>query len=501
MPRLGKILGHSDLGDADTLEAEVVIVGSGAGGAAAGWELAARGVKVVMVEEGFYWDPNELQDKPSWAYANLYQEKMARVARGPVFIPIPGGKAVGGSTLVNEAIVFRAPAEVLSRWQKDHGIDWASRAELDPIYDRLWKALGIAETTPAIGRKNNAIAHRGFTRLGTKDHGYMVRNAPTCIGCGICRLGCPAGGKASMDRSLIPESLDAGMTLVHGCRVDEIRVEGKRATGISGSVAAKGSDASRKRLAVKAGKVILAGSAIGTPILLQRQKLANANGQVGQHLHIHPGTAAVALFEELVEIWDGVPQGYWADVGGGLMLETFSATPEVFFGALPMGAVSPLEYKHLAACGVMIADDGEGTVEPGSDGKAAIHYEPAESDRKKLVRGAREICRMLFAAGARKVFPLIHGASASTTEAEALASLPEDMPLNRISMQASHPQGTTRMGNDPRRHVVRPDGRTHEVEGLYVADGSLFPGALGVNPQVTIMAFAIRIAQGIVAAG
>ena len=133
------------------------------------------------------------------------------------------------------------------------------------------------------------------------------------------------------------------------------------------------------------------------------------------------------------------------------------------------------------------------------DLSGAVHYELAEEDRLTLVETLRRIVRVFFAAGAGEVFPGVHGSRPVRTQAEALAALPDDLPVTSLSLQSSHPHGTARMASDPAKGVVRPDGQVHGVETLWVADASLFPTAIGVNPQITIFAFAKVIADRLLA--
>ena len=482
------------------LTADVCIVGTGAGGAAAGRALAKAGAKVLFLEEGRSFRPEQFVPKPSVAYRNLYQERNTRVMEGNTFIPLPGGRGVGGSTLVNSGICFRIPERVRARWAS-FGLDWCAPGELDGIYDDVEQALSIRKSDPSQARGNNLIFRKGALALGLKGD-FISRNAPGCVGCGVCQLGCPTGGKASMDLTFIPEAMDRGADVYTGCRVERIEQERGRCTGVAGTVLGA-DDAPVGRFHVSAARTVLAGSAVGTPMLLWKSGFCNRSGQVGKNLHVHPGTGAFAFFDEEIRLWDGVTQGYYVDFEDeGIVFETFSATPEAYYVVARRSVGTDLKkMNRMASCGAMIGDRSSGTVRPAGDGRAEIRYNLASEDRERLIEALRWVCKVYTAAGAVELSSGVEGAPAVRTLDEALRQLRNDLPLSALTIYASHPQGTCRMGPDPDEAVVRPDGRTHDMESLYVADGSLFPEALGVNPQVTIMALATWIGRRIARQG
>ncbi len=483
-------------------QADVCVVGTGAGGAAVGHTLAKAGAKVLFLEEGRSWAPEQFVPKPSVAYRNLYQDRNTRVMEGKSYIPLPGGRGVGGSTLVNSGICFRAPDRVRRRWSS-FGLDWAAPGgELDAIYGEVEALLGVAKTDPSQARGNNLIFKKGVERLGHPGGDFISRNAPGCVGCGVCQLGCPTGGKASADLTFIPEAMDSGAEVHTGCRVERILLERGRCIGVEG-IALSPDDRSIGRFQVRAGKTVLAGSAVGTPLLLWRSGTGNRSGQVGKNLHVHPGTGTIAFFDEEIRLWDGVTQGYYVDLEDeDIVIETFSATPETYYTLARRSVGGDLrKMNRMASCGAMIADRSSGTVRPAPDGRPEIAYSLGEEDRARLIRSLRFINTVYAAAGAVELQAGVTGVPTVRTLDEALAQLHPDVALHEMNVYASHPQGTCRMGVDPDESVVRPDGRTHDVEALYVADGSLFPEALGVNPQITIMSLAVWIGRRMAAGG
>lgn len=470
------------------LRADVAVVGSGPGGAAAAAVLAGSGAKVVVLEAGKRFLPHQLVPRLGWAHENLYAAHASRVARGEVFIPVRTAEVVGGGSLVNSAICFRAPEAVLDGWARDHGLDAFGPAEMKRFFDRVEADLRIAKTPPGVARGNALLFKAGAERLGLSGD-FISRNAPDCIGCGSCNLGCPVGGKASVDRNWLHTATKAGATIVTEARASKVLVEGGRAVGIAGEFGSKSFE-------VRASTVVLAGGAFGTPTLLMRSGLGHPD-HVGRHLHLHPSCGTFGFFDFDVRLWDGATQGYYVDdLAKGLLLETFSATPEVFFAGLPRKAFDPLQLRRMGAAGCMVRDEGEGSFTPDGD-DVSLAYDLADADRKRLLEGLRRIVRVFFAAGARRVFPGLAGAPLADSEAGALALLHDDVSPKSIAIQSVHPHGSARMTGSAETGVVDPTGRVRGVERLFVTDASLFPTALGVNPMVTIGAFSLRIAEGI----
>jgi choline dehydrogenase-like flavoprotein len=408
---------------------------------------------------------------------------------------------VGGSTLVNSAICFRAPQRVRARWAS-FGLDWATPGgELDGIYDEVEELLGVAPTVPSEARGNNLIFRKGVEALGLKGD-FISRNAPGCAGCGVCQFGCPTGGKASVDLTFLPQAVAHGARIYTGCHVEKIIQERGRCLGVEGTLLAP-DDGTVGRFRVRAARTIVCGSAVGTPMLLWKSGICNRSGQVGKNLHVHPGTGTVAFFNEDIRLWSGVTQGYYVEMeDAGIVLETFSATPETYYMLARRTVGGDLaKMNRMASAGAMIADRSSGTVRPSSDGRAEIQYSLSSEDRERMIQSLRFVCKIYAAAGAVELASGIQGQPTVKTLDEALRMLTPDVPLGSLNVYGSHPQGTCRMGTDPDEAVVRPDGRTHDVESLYIADGSLFPEALGVNPQITIMALAVWIGRQMVKTG
>jgi choline dehydrogenase-like flavoprotein len=476
---------------------DAVIVGTGPGGLACASVLAASGMSVVLVEAGKFWPRGSFKRQQSWALDNLYQDKGARVMRGNTFIPLASGRGVGGGTLVNSGISFRTPDRILDAWTAEHGLDyWADR---DSLYEEVEQAIGVTPPAAQIAGQNTAVVKRGFEAIGA-EHAYMPRNTPGCVACGTCQTGCPSGGKASSDLNWLPRALRAGAELYAECRVDEIVMEGNRAVGVRGNMRDDSGEVVAE-LDVRAERVILAAGSVSTPLLLLAQGLANSSDQVGRNLRCHPGGGVAAEMDEDVRVWYGATQGYYAyhPTERDILAESFSAPPEAFF--TQFGDVGEKSHEFLrrlrkfASAGFLVKDDSSGRIQH-TGGPPNITYSVIDKDRRKFTTGFEFVAEMFFAAGSRRVRPALNGAKWFTSFNEARQFIRGVTDPAEFMLYASHPMGTCRISADPAKGVVRPeDGRTHDHEGLYVVDASLMPTALGVNPQMTIMAQSLALSR------
>ena len=481
------------------LECEVVVVGTGAGGAACAHELASRGRAVLMLEEGDFHRRDAFTGRTQPMVKKLYRDQGMTIAIGNVGIPVFAGRAVGGTTVVNSGTCYRAPERIFRRWREEDGLAAFSRKTMDPYYERVEAMLRVErarfELTGGVGR----VVARGAEKMGLR-HRPVLRNAPDCDGQGVCCFGCPTGAKRSTDVSYVPAALERGAQLVTAAHVDGIDVVGGRARGVTARLA------SGRRLRVRAEAVVVAGGALMTPLVLKEAGVCGSSPALGKNLSIHPATKTLALFDEAIDMSNGIPQGYSIDEleHEGIMFEGGSMPLEVLAVSVPWVGARFVDlmarYRTLALFGFMIEDTSRGEVRPGPRGSPLIVYNMNRRDTARMHRAMAVMCEVFLAAGAKRVYPMVPGM-------EELATLDEVRQLRAMKLSPSafdvtayHPLGTCRMGTDPKTSVVGPDFETHEVERLFVADGSVVPSALGVNPQMTIMSMALRAGEIIDAA-
>ena len=417
------------------------------------------------------------------------------VALGNVGIPLWSGRAVGGSTVVNSGTCYRAPERVFLEWREELGLAGFSSGSMDPYYTRVEEMLRVApakmELTGGVGR----VIGRGAQALGLSHH-PLVRNAPDCDGQGVCCFGCPTGAKRSTDVSYIPEALLRGAQLVTAAHVNAVEVVAGRARGVRGTLGG----GRGRRFHVKADAVVVAGGALMTPLLLARSGVVK-HPWLGKNLSIHPATKVMAVFDEDIDMSRGIPQGYAIDsfAEEGIVFEGASTPLDVTAIAVPWVGARFMEvieaYRHVATFGFMVKDTSRGTVRAGPGGAPLITYNLNEEDTRKMKRAIAILCEVFLAAGAKRVLPFLAGMEEVRTKGDVGAVECSQRVASQIEVTAFHPLGTCRIGADPETSVLGPDHEVHGVEGLFVADGSAVPTSLGVNPQMTIMAMALRAAE------
>ncbi|HEV3069882.1 MAG TPA: GMC family oxidoreductase [Solirubrobacteraceae bacterium] len=465
-------------------EADVCVIGAGAGGAVVAAELAEGGARVVVLEQGPWHDPDEFTARPPQMLARLYREAGQTLTVGTPPIVLPLGSGLGGTTLVNSGTCFRTPPHVLEHWRRDFGLELDSET-LDRCFARVEEALSVSEVTPELAGRNAAVSLRGAERLGWS-HGYLRRNARGCVGSGVCAFGCPTSAKQHTGITYVPRAEKAGAQILTGATVHKLEVRGGRVRSVGARMADGGP------IEVQAPRVVVAAGTIHTPLLFAANGIGGESGQLGANLSMHPATAGFALMDEVVDMAKGVPQSFYVDEWAqeGIMFEGIAGPPSYAAASLPLQgerhARAMRSYRHLAQVGLMVSDSSRGRVRrmmgyPPT--RPWITYDLDARDLGRFRSGIRRMRELFDSAGAREVYlPLPEGTQ------------PEQVRAKDLRLMAFHPLGTARADADPGRGVVDANLQVHGIEGLYVADGSVVPSSLGVNPQITIMALATRLA-------
>ena len=479
-------------------DCDVLVVGSGAGGAVAAATLAEAGLEVLVLEAGGHYDRGSYPSEPIAAISALYREAGLTVAEGRPPIPVPVARVVGGTTVINSGTCFRAPPAVLEHWAGQHGVGWAT--DLDGEYAAAEEFMRVTRLDPERMGRNGQLAMEGAERLGAAG-GPISRNAGRCVQCSSCPFGCAIDAKQGMHVSYLPRAVAAGARVRAGVDVRRLTVEDGRVRGAECLVGAKGNGRPRRFTARARRAVVVAGGALGTPELLIRSGLGGP--ATGRNLHIHPACWVGARYDEEVRGWEGVMQSYYIDEWEPqrILLEA-TFTPLPFGGAWLLGAgrrhqEAMLGFGRVGSIGVHLSDDSAGRVGVAGDGSLRAGYRLSRSDADRLTFGIARAAEVHFAAGAVEVYPNIARAGVlrpgDLAAFEAMSFKPSELRL-----EAFHPMGTARISENG-DGVCDARGAVHGVSGLHVCDASLFPTSVGVNPMMTIVAFARKVSQQVAA--
>lgn len=485
-----------DWDDSEDVECDAVVIGTGAGGAVVARELSKRGYGVCIVEEGQHVRRHQFQRSVVYANTTFFRNQLVSV--GNTFIPIMAGRMVGGSTALNTATCLRPPNWVTEEWA--HRLDSAeySAEGLAPYFDAVERYLGVEPNSPeSIGPMKDIIA-RGCDSLGYS-HYAIPRNAPGCQGEGFCSMGCQTDARRSTNLTYVPDALQSGAMLFTELRADRIWIENGKAVGVEATATRNG-----KRLRIRARVVVLAAGAVPTPLLLMKQGICNTSDQLGRNLSLHPSAALSALFDEKVSGHNHVPQGYGtqAFLDEGILLSGANTDYALLASTIAMSGRRLMEVMdqrdHLAALGVMVHDHGPGgRVWRGVGDRTVVTYNLVKKDLELLHKGMCAALDIFRAAGAKRFYPLVLSSPVLETEREIQRFRETPIAARDYFLTSFHPLGTCKMGRDPKTSVVNLQQETHDVQNLYIVDGSSVPGAPAVNPQITIMAVATRAAEGI----
>jgi len=502
----GRIFTGDEVTKDTTVECDVCVVGSGSGGAWVAHELVKAGKSVVMLEEGGYHTRREFDMTEARAFPNLYQELGNRTT-DDLSVSMLQGRSVGGGTTVNWCSSFRTPERILKVWKDVHGVDTLSTEVLTPHWDAIEQRLHVAEWPLEAINANNRVLWDGLGKLGY-ERGLIRRNVNNCLNLGYCGMGCPVDAKQSMLVTVLPDAVEEGLTLYANASARTIEWAGRRVSAVRADVLDPVTNRpSGVALTVKPKLLVCSGGAINTPGLLLRSGL-DADRRVGRRTWIHPVVVMMAQFEQDIRAFSGAPQSVYShhfiERGPGkigfflevppvhpMLAATVSTGPGAKLQELL--AELPKVQAMLAITVDGLLEDEEGATVALKDGaysRYTLSYKFLDAHAEAFRAGMLEMAKIQFAAGAKRVLslhmdPLVLDGAKDLAKLEAA----EFGPLKHKIVTA-HQMGGCPMGKDPHTSVVDPHLRFHDMDNLYVVDGSVLPTALGVNPQETIFGIA-----------
>ena len=507
-----KHIDASTLARSQTVETDVVIVGTGAGGGVTADLLSDAGLRVVLVEEGPLCSSTDFKMREADAYPQLYQESGARKTADKA-INILQGRCVGGSTTVNWTSSFRTPAEVFAFWQRQFGLRQLSVESMSSWFAVMEHKLWVRpwDTPP---NPNNKLLATGGEALGI-DIGHIKRNVKGCWNLGYCGMGCPTNAKQSMLLTTIPAALDRGATLYTRLRAERLQLVGSRVSALDCmALQPDGIHPAGKRVHLRARHFVVAGGAIGSPALLLRSGVPDPYRLLGKRTFLHPVVISSALMPERVDGYAGAPQSIYSDhflhqapIDGplGFKLEAAPLHPVLFATTLQgYGEAHARLMRDFTHASVLLAllrdgfnpDSRGGQVRLGGDGLPVLDYPLGEVIWEGARRALLAMAEIQFAAGARWVTPVHEGTAGYTSWPEARKAIAE-LPLKPFicRLVSAHVMGGCAMADAAQRGVVDHRGRHFWLANLSVHDGSVFPTSLGVNPQLSIYALVARNAS------
>lgn len=482
---------------------DVLIVGSGPAGAVIAKELAESGLNVILLEQGPPFGAADFRQEAGESMHRMLRERGTRVTKGRVFLPTMQVNGLGGGSLINSAICARAPASVFTTWNNRTGVE-LTREALDPHYARVEKFLCAEPTSQEILGQRNLRFKQGCDALGMSSEPTM-RNVRGCKGSSECFTGCRTGAKQSVDINYVPAAIRKGATVYTSIRVEKILMHKGVAIGIEGHAVEPFTERVRYPVKITASKIVLAAGCMQTPVILQKSRLDGP--WVGHDLQLHPGLAVMAMYEEAINPSFGATQGYHSlhYIEEQMKFEVLWAPPAIL--AVRLAGIGH-EYKrnllninHMAPFDVITATKHSyGRVRANHFGwEPNISFHLHTKDMSVIQRGLGILSDICWASGAQAVLPGVHGIPDvlhSAHEADVLKTKllqPTDPVIG-----SNHAFGSTRMSKHPRDGVVNEFGRHHDISNLYIVDTGIFAGSPAVNPMLTAMAIADRIAMHLI---
>lgn len=479
----------------ETLDADVVIVGTGAGGSILAHELVQAGLDVLMIERGPHYDPSEFNADEVDMLGKLYADGALQLSRDFRF-QVLQGSCVGGTTVVNNAVSFRLPDRVLERWNDRGQLDACiDEREYRAAEDAVWRLLRVSEQDHQHLNPSGYPLHAAIARLGLAGppnrSGPIAANIAGCLGCGYCNIGCAYGKKLSMLDHVLPLAQQSGrgrLRILAGCEVDRLEARGPTIT------AARCELSDGRTIRVKGRTFALAAGAVSSSLILLRSSIQSR--RAGRELCFNIGSPVSGIFPAPIRSYAGLQISHYIDLepSRGYVVESWYNPPVAQALTMPGWFEDHFEhmrqYDRIASLGVLVGSESNGRATTGGLTGREIQFEPTPGDLRKLLDGIVLGGKILLEAGCRPVMPHTFRLRRYDTVAD-LETFPDSIrDAADLTIGTGHPQGGNPISARQDRGVVDPDFRVKGYANLFVADASLFPSSVGVNPQITVMALA-----------
>ena len=479
-------------------DCEVLIIGSGAGGSTIAETLSNQGMDVLMVEEGPNTNIENKIETAADSFSYQWRSGGLNAALGDPIISYAEGRCVGGGTEINSAIMQSPPEELIENWENKYSIENFSSKEINNYVDKALKRVNACYTKPPYGKPSDVL------KIAAKNLNWRIKELKRAqkgvIDINPFLSGTKERGKQSMSVSLIDESIKNGMKLLSNCRVSKIITKKNKAIYIEAILS---SDQKRKPITIKAKYIFISCGAIYTPALLRKSKLAN---HAGNSLQMHPTIKVIAKFKEplfaekshlpLYAITEFMPE---IRIGGS------NFTPGIFAMSLAEDWSNRKnfmkEYDHFGIYYAMVRGTGKGKIRLSPIfNDPIVSYQLSDENWKNLSKGTEYLTEAMFASGATKVIPSIQ----SHQGWNKLEKMRDEFQLNGLPKRKSylssvHLFGSCPIGENKKLNkeicVANSYGKLNNCENIYLADASIIPEALGVNPQATVMGLSYRVAD------
>ena len=482
---------------------DVVIVGSGAGGGTVAKELAPlcrEGMRIAVLEWGPKLKEEEFTGREAEMAEKLYFDNGGFLTRDRA-MTLAFARAYGGSTVVYTGTSLPLPEEVLSRW----GLQGLEHADLRRRSQKYLTENNVHLLEEDRINDNNRFFFDACRKLGYRVEQFPV-NVKGCQGSGLCNLGCPNAAKQGTHRVQLPAAEAAGVEVITNCKVE--RIGGRECVvTVTNPSFGEPSRWPQGRYRIRARAIVVAAGAVNSPALLLRSRLPVRLPALGRYFTAHPALILVGEHDRPITNFYGHPKSYYCDhfvESAKFLLETCMYFPFttaknlIGFGAGHAEIMAHMDRMQMILVLAVDPALAENRVTVDSAGDPVVHYRFTDEVLDALVESQRVAARIFFASGCRRVHAPA-GASFFVTanQAERLDELinREAFKLGKVSISSAHLMGGCRIGTDPATSVTDAWGQVHGVPWLFVADASLFPMCSEINPYVTIMALADRVAE------